>query len=223
MYRSNARTAQRLIWLCECAGIEETAPKAGNSKAVKQKQQRREPQAPVQGVRRSRRQQQLNDKQLLAEAQHTARVRTTTVATAMPSSTARAGNTTACTPVTASRIRDSSTVMQVLLSTDKSAQHQKQQVQVQRQRGSMQSTAAKAAVGNGAVGRKGKSSPTAGVKKPVSPVSKGLVGGMALGARFPLRVRRNAEQPSMKGDLNSKFADAHGLGDIASHVIHSAT
>ncbi|KAL3161615.1 hypothetical protein ABBQ32_010473 [Trebouxia sp. C0010 RCD-2024] len=207
----------------QSCGIEETAPKAGNSKAVKQKQQRREPQAPVQGVRRSRRQQQLNDKQLLAEAQHTARVRTTTVATAMPSSTARAGNTTACTPVTASRIRDSSTVMQVLLSTDKSAQHQKQQVQVQRQRGSMQSTAAKAAVGNGAVGRKGKSSPTAGVKKPVSPVSKGLVGGMALGARFPLRVRRNAEQPSMKGDLNSKFADAHGLGDIASHVIHSAT
>ncbi|KAL3160311.1 hypothetical protein ABBQ38_009701 [Trebouxia sp. C0009 RCD-2024] len=175
-------------------GIEEVASKAGNSKPVKQKHQHRQPQAPVQGVRRSHRQQQLKDKQLLAEAQHTARIRTTAT-TATPSSTDRAGRITPCTAVTASRTRDSSTVVQVLLSTDKSAQHQKQQVQAQRQRG---------------------------VKKQVSPVSKGLVGGMALGARFPLRVRRNAEQPSMKGDLNRKFADAHGLGDIASHAVHGA-
>ena len=124
---------------------------------------------------------------------------------------------------TASRTKDSSAAVQVRPLSDKSVQYQKQQLQPQPQRGVNQSTAGKAAVGSGAVGRKGKGSPTAGIKKQVSPVGKGLVGGMALGARFPLRVRRNAEQLSMKGDLNSKFANAHGLGDIPSHVMHSTT
>lgn len=211
-----------VMCLFDHAVTKDTASKAGNSKPVRQKHQSRQPQPAVQGIRRSHRQQQLRDKQLLAEAQHTARIRTTTGTAATPSSTDRAATTTPCTVFDASRTRDSSAVLQDHAACDESRQYQKQQqqMQAQRQRSVTQSTFGKAAVGSSTAGRKGKSSPNAGIKKQVSPVGKGLVGGMALGARFP-RIRRNAEQPSMKGDLNSKFVDAHGLGDIASHATHS--
>ena len=81
--------------------------------------------------------------------------------------------------------------------------------------------AAKAAVGSALVSRKVKGSPTAGVKKQTSPVGKG---SLALGARFPLRVRKIAEQAHVKGDLNGKFAQAgqnRGLGDLTAHMAAS--
>lgn len=176
-------------------------------------------------MRRSQRQQQqrqLKDKQLLAEAHHTARIRTTTVPVhvATPSGTSQASRTTPCTVNTTSKTRESCGAVAVLGSTENHLQRQEQQLQPHRQRNLTQSSPLKAAVGNGAVGRKGKSSPTAGVKKQISPVGKAIVGGLALGGRLPLRVRRNAAQPSMKGDLNSKFAQSHGLGDISSHVVN---
>ena len=205
------------IWLCDDADSEGIATKGGNSKSVRQTNQT---QAPVQGMRRSQRQQQqrqMKDKQLLAETRHTARISVTAITIAMPSSTDQATKTDSCSVHTASKIRESSAGVQGPFSTESSLP---QQVQAQCQRRAAQGTPGKAPVGNGAVGRKCKSSPTAGVKKQTSPVGKGLVGGLAVGARFPLRVRRNAEQPSMKGDLNSKFVKAHGLGDLDSHLSH---
>ena len=199
------------------------AAQADSRKSVRQQSQSRPSQTPVQGIRRSQRQhqqQQLKDKQLLAEAHHTARIRTTTVADATPSGMSQASRTTPCTVYITSQTRESCAGLAVLCSNENHPQRQKQQLKPHRQRGLTQSSPGKAAVGNGAIGRTGKSSPTAGVKKQISPVGKAMTGGLALGGRLPLRVRRNAEQPSMKGDLNSKFAQSHGLGDISSHVVN---
>ena len=188
--------------------------------SVRQDDQNCQLEAPVQGIRRSQRQRQrqLKDKQVLAEAQHTDRLRTAAITVATPSGMRQASRTTPCTVYTASKIRESSAGAQVLCSSEKNPQRQKQQAEPQRQRGLAQGSPGQAAVGSGAIVRKGKSSPTAGVKKQISPVGKGLVGGLGLGGRFPLRVRRNAEQPSMKGDLNNKFVQSRGLGNIVSHV-----
>ena len=205
----------------DAADTEGGAYKTHNRKSVRQEGQSQLSPAPVQGMRRSQRQQQqrqLKDKQLLAEAQHTARIRTTTVTVATPSRSSQASRTTPCTVYTASKSKESCAGVAVLCSTENHLQHQKQQPKPQRPRALAQSSPGKAAVGNGAIGRKGKSSPTAGVKKQTSPVGKGMVGGLAFVGRLPLRVRRNAEQPSMKGDLNSKFAQSHGLGNISSHM-----
>lgn len=208
-----------LTWLSGHADLQGGTFRAGDSKSVRQDDHSHQPEAPVQGMRRSQRQRQLKDKQLLAEAQHTDRLRTATVTVATPSSSREASRTMPCTVYTAGRTRESSASVKVLCSTEKKPQLQKQQqLEQQRQRGLAQGSAGQAAVGNVAIGRKGKSSPTAGVKKQTSPVGKGLVGGPALGGRFPLRVRRNAEQPSIMNDLNSKFVQSRGLGNIASHV-----
>ena len=213
--------AARPIRLGDPADTEASVSKTDNRKSVRQESQSQLSQAPVQGMRRSQRQQQqrqLKAKQLLAEAHHTARIRTTTVTVATPSGSSQASRITPCTVYTASRTRESCAGVAGLCSTENHLQHQKQQPKPQHQRGLTQSSPAKAAVGNSAVGRKGKSSPTAGVKKQTSPVGKGMVGGLAVGGRLPLRVRRNAEHPSMKGDLNSKFAQSRGLGDICLHM-----
>lgn len=189
----------RLIQLYDPADTEGGASKADNRKYVTQESQSQLCDAPVQGIRRSQRQQQqrqLRDKQLLAETHHTARIRTTTVVDGTPSDISQVSRTTPCTVHTASNTRESCADVAVLCSTKNHPQGQKQQLKPQRQRGPAQS------------------SPTAGVKKQISPVGKGMVGGLALGGRLPLRVRRNTEQSSMKGELNSKFAQSHGLGNI---------
>ena len=185
--------------LCDPADQEAGASKADNRHSDRQGTYSQLSQAPVQGMRRSQRQQQqrqLKDKQLQAEAHHTARIRTTTVIVATPSSKGQASRSTPCTVYATSKTRESCADVAVLCSTENHLQHQKQQLKPQRQRASTQS------------------SPTAGVKKQISPEGKGMVGGLALRGRLPLRVRRNAEQPSMKGNLNSKFAQSRGLGDI---------
>ena len=216
---------------CYNAATEEAATRPGASRLVRhvrQSKQSQEPSLPVQATRRSQRQQQqqqrqLKEKQVQAEQQHTSRIRTqvsTAVSVATPSVRHSANRTTSCTVISRSHIRQSSADVQTAVSNENDMQQQKQQPQYQQ--GWAQGNAGKAAASSGGIGRRGRSSPTVGVKKQTSPVGKGSNGGLALGTRFPLRVRKNVEQPSMKGDLNGKFAQAcqnHGLGDLASHCL----
>lgn len=217
--------------VCFDAATEEAATRPGSSRSVRHGRQSNQSQQlllPVQGTRRSQRQlqqqqqRQLKEKQVQAEQQHTSRIRTqvsTAVAIATPSNRHSATRTTSCTVFSRSQTRQTSADVQPAESNENEMQQQQQPVY---QQGRAQGNAGKAAASNGAIGRKGKSSPTAGIKKQTSPVGKGSHGGLALGARFPLRVRKNAEQPSMKSELNSKFVQAcqnRGLGDLACHQI----
>ena len=206
--------AGKLNAVCDDAAAEAPPDKAGISKSGRQCSDPGHAQMPAQVMRRSQRQQQqqqqrqLRDKQLQAEKQHTVRIRTQSVAVVTPSSTHSSIQSTTCAMYSRSKSRHSSAQLQQPCSDENSTQQQQQQ---QRQKG---------IVGSNAVIRKGKSSPTAGIKKQTSPVGKGSAVALALGGRFPLRVRRNVEQPSMKGDLNAKFGrvcENRGLGDLASH------
>ena len=169
-----------------------------------------------QGTRRSQRQQQqrqLKDQHLQAERQHIARISArakTPVAVAAPSSTVSSTKTVTCAVVSCSK----SSVH--LAEAARSFSNENAQ-----QREVSKGTTAKAPAGNATLGRQGKGSPPAGVKKQVSPMGKSSLVGLGLGGRFPLRVRKNADQSHAKGDLNGKFAQAghnRGLGDLAAHM-----
>lgn len=63
-----------------------------------------------------------------------------------------------------------------------------------------------------------------GVKKQTSPVSKGVSKGVGLGARFPLRVRKNLDQLSSKQVTDVKQQQAmqpnRGLADVVRPFVH---
>ena len=169
-----------------------------------------------QGTRRSQRQQQqrqLKDQHLQAEQQHIARIsaRVKTSVAVAPSSTISSTKTVTCAVVSCSK----SSVH--LAEAARSFSNENAQ-----QREVSKGNTAKAPVGIATLGRQGKGSPPAGVRKQVSPMGKSsLVGG-----RFPLRVRKNADQSHAKGDLNGKFAQAghnRGLGDLAAHMAPRTT
>lgn len=68
---------------------------------------------------------------------------------------------------------------------------------------------------------KGKVHSPTGVKKQVSPISKGVSKGLGLGARFPLRVRKNLDQLQAKQVSNNEQGYVQlnrGLADVARSV-----
>jgi len=173
----------------------------------------------IQAARRSQRQQQqrqLKDKQLQAEKLHTARIsaRAKIPATATtPSSSRSSSKAVACTGVSCSKSSACVPGTAGKFPSENALE-----------RGASKGSLAKELIGNTASSRKGKGSPSAGVKKQTSPVGKGSGVGLGLGGRFPLRVRKNVEQLHAKGDLNGKFAQAapnRGLGDLAKHMAAS--
>ena len=170
-------------------------------------------------ARRSQRQQQqrqqLQQKQIEAEKAHTAR---------LSAGQSRAGTVTNNT----NRLKPRSTVSRAKNTTSSAVvepsvfSDENQQTVARQQNSAVGSlaTPGKAAEGKSPTGRKGKSSPTAGVKKQTSPAGKGGSAGLGLGNRFPLRVRKNAQQ-HVKGPLDGKLGQAsqnRGLGDLAAHM-----
>ncbi len=170
-------------------------------------------------ARRSQRQQQqrqLKDKQLQAEKLHTARISArakTLAAVTNPSSTRSSSKVVSCIEVSCSK---GSACVPGTAGTFPS----ENALEREASKGSL----AKESMSMIASSRKGKGSPSAGVKKQTSPVGKGLGVGLGLGGHFPLRVRKNVEQLHAKGDLNGKFAQVtqnRGLGDLAKHMAAS--
>ncbi|DBA79533.1 TPA: hypothetical protein ACH3X1_008235 [Trebouxia sp. C0004] len=168
----------------------------------------------IQVARRSQRQQQqrqLRDKQLQAEKLHTARISArakTPAAVTTPSSTRSSSKAVSCTGVSGSK---GSVCVPGAAGKFPSEN-------------ALEREASKESVGITASSRKGKGSPSAGVKKQTSPIGKGSGVSLGLGGRFPLRVRKNAEQLHAKSDLNGKFAKVtpnRGLGDLAKHMAAS--
>ena len=175
-------------------------------------------QAHAHSARRSQRQQhqrqQLQQKQIEAEKAHAARL--------------SVGQSRAVAVTTTNRLKPKRTVSRAKRSAQSTPVGQRvfsdenQQQVARQQNGAVDSQASsgKAAEGKSPIGRKGKSSPSAGVKKQTSPVGKGGSAGLGLGSRFPLRVRKNAQQ-HVKGPLDGKLAQAsqnRGLGDLSAHM-----
>ena len=172
----------------------------------------------IQIARRSQRQQQrqLKDKQLQAEKLHTARISARAkipAAVTTPSSTRNSSRVVSCTGVSCSKGSACVPGTAGKFSSENALEREAS-------KGSL----AKESMGIIGSSRKGKGSPSAGVKKQTSPVGKGSGVSLGLGGRFPLRVRKNVEQLHAKGDLNGKFAQVtqnRGLGDLAKHMAAS--
>ena len=172
----------------------------------------------IQTARRSQRQQQrqLKDKQLQAEKLHTARISArakTPAAVTTPSSTRSSSKAVPCTGVSCSKGSACVPGTAGKVPSENALERE-----------AFKARLTKESIGINAASRKGKGSPSAGVKKQTSPVGKGSGVSVGLGGRFPLRVRKNVEQLHAKGDLNGKFAQVtqnRGLGDLAKHMAAS--
>ena len=197
-----------------CAEVEEGRAISQSNRPGSNSSRCEPKQALAQGARRSQRQQQqrqLKDKQLQAERLHTARI-------SAKMSTAAVALATSSTSHCSSQIQLCAVVSDSRGSACAGGAQARFPDENVQQREAANGDSAKAAVGVAILGRKGKGSPTAGVKKQPSPV------GLRLGARFPLRVRKHAEQSHIRGDLNGKFAQAvqnKGLGDLTAHMAGS--
>jgi len=203
------------------AACEEVEHARASSKSVRpvSKSSQTHAQPHIQVARRSQRQQQqrqLKDKQLQAEKLHTARISArakTPAAVATPSSIRSSSKAVSCTGVSCSKGSVCVPGTAGKFPSENALEREASKTSI-----------AKESMGISASSRKGKGSPSAGVKKQTSPVGKGPGVSLGLGGHFPLRVRKNAEQLHAKGDLNGKFAQAapnRGLGDLAKHMAAS--
>ena len=205
------------------AACEEVEHGRATSKSLRHvsKNSQTQSQPHIQIARRSQRQQQqqqrqLKDKQLQAEKLHTARISAkakTPASATLPSSTRSSSKAVACTGVSCSK-------GSACVPGTAGKFPSENALEREASKGSL----AKESIGITVPSRKGKGSPSAGVKKQTSPVGKGSGVSLGLGGRFPLRVRKNVEQLHAKGDLNGKFAQVtqnRGLGDLAKHMAAS--